>query len=281
MAVIKSTSIELKSGMLLSKEILEQMNFQSRLFQVQYDSYPDGIIYGFEFFEEKGILWLSSGLIKCRGKYFFSPDRIDLFHILEEFDSKCSPDFTEHCILGFVPSGKEYVNDGIVSDCLELRLYNREMLDSDDIILAEFQYHYQKREWKSEQVSAFERLEAQLKPKGYIYTFLNVRYSMPYENVFSPYIYSMMKECLKEKENQSDADRIMLFTLCQNKLISLEVLKEWFQSYGFHTDINNRKAMIRDFLQCMQSQTNNIPLYPSVEMSGEVPKKKQRKFGIS
>jgi len=279
MAVIKSTSVELKSGMLLSREILEQMNFQSQLFQVQYDNYPDGIIYGFELSEENGILWLSSGLIKWHGKYFFSTDKINIFKILDKFDTECSTDFTEHCILAFVPDGRETINEGIVSDCLVLKLYNRKMLNFDDIVIAEFQYHDKKRKWDSGQISAYERLEDQLKPKGYSYTFLNVRYSMPDENVFSPYVYRIMKECLKEKVNPSDTDRILLFMLCQNKLISFEVLKEWFKSYGLHTDMSNSETVIKDFLYCMQSQKSHTNAELSVQVAENqiVPKKT---FGI-
>ena len=70
MQMIKSTSIELKRGMLLSKEILAQMDFQSRLFKLQYESYPDGIVYGFEPIEISGILYLSPGLLKYQGKYW-------------------------------------------------------------------------------------------------------------------------------------------------------------------------------------------------------------------
>ena len=275
MAAIKSTFIELKSGMLLSKEILEQMNFQSRLFQVQYDSYPDGIIYGFELSEENEILWLSSGLIKWHGKYFFSTEKINVFKILDEFDTECTSDFTEHCILAFVPDGQEIINEGIVYDRLVLKLYNRKMLNFNDMVIAEFQYHYKKRKWDSAQISAYERLEDQLNPKGYSYTFLNVRYSMPDENVFSPCIYRMMKECLKEKKNLSDADRILLFTLYQDKLISFEVLREWFELHGLYTDMSDRKSVISDFLHCMLSEKSHADIALSVRVSEKkmIPKK--------
>lgn len=88
MKVVKSTSICLQSGMLLSKEILEQMNAQSRLFQLQYTDYPDGILYGLEPFEKNGILYLSIGMLKYQGKYFFLESPMNLFDILDEFDEK-------------------------------------------------------------------------------------------------------------------------------------------------------------------------------------------------
>ena len=126
MKVVKSTSICLQSGMLLSKEILEQMNAQSRLFQLQYTDYPDGILYGLEPFEKNGILYLSIGMLKYQGKYFFLESPMNLFDILDEFDEK-KMGFTEYRGFAFVPSEQENVHEGISSDCLQLKLCEKKI----------------------------------------------------------------------------------------------------------------------------------------------------------
>ncbi len=139
---IRSTALAFRSGMLLSKEILEQMDAQSHLFKIQYHSYPNGIIYGFELLEENGMLYLTPGLIKLHEKYYFSSQKTSVSDLLDQIDRDKQTSDTFHSTLAFVPSEKEIENEGIVSDCLELQLLtqNKTSLDPDAVIIAEFQY---------------------------------------------------------------------------------------------------------------------------------------------
>lgn len=256
MKIIKSTSIELRSGLLLSKEILEQMNIQSCFFQYQYERYPDGFIYGFEFVENEGILYLSSGLLKYHGNYYFSPDSLNITEFLNQYDEECL-NYTRYSVLAFVQSDKLIESEGISSECLELKLIDKKDLTVNDIILAEFQYHKGKRKWKLDSSTALEQLHAQLDDKGYYYTFLNVKYSLPNENVFSPTIYKMMRGCIEEKFLKSDADLMLLFMLSQNEIVSFEVLKNWFNVNGITVDMNDRKLIVKAFLNYMERHTTS------------------------
>ena len=276
MVVIKSTSIEIRSGMLLSKEILEQMNYQSNLFRLQYSNYPDGIIYGLELLEEDDLLYLSPGLVKQNGQYFFSADRINLFELLDEFDDVQSIDFTGYYAVAFVSREAEQVNEGIISACLELKLCERNKLMPDDIIVSEFQYHNKKRKWNYNNRSPIEKLTAQLHCENYYYTFMNVRYSMSGENVFSPHIYRLMKACLSEKNNKSAADMALLFTLSQNQIVSFEVLNEWFKCNGVTIECSDRKKVIEAFLNYVRSEAPcKETIAESVKVS-EPPKEQQK-----
>lgn len=258
MCIIRSTHLELRSGLLLSKEILEQMDFQSNLFKAQYDSYPDGIIYGFELGEENGVLYLASGLIKHHGNYFFSVKKISVSAVLDEFDKHNGLDYTSHSAIAFVPCKKENVNQGIVSECLRLELVERKDIIPDHVLIAEFQYYREKREWRRNYKSAAEKLEAQLRTDGQYCSFMNVNYSMPDdEKVFSPVIYRMMKECLEEKDNKSAADLALLFVLSQNmkQTVSFEVLKNWFKENKIVVDTTDRTKIIQNFLKYIKSET--------------------------
>ena len=280
MKEIKSTSICLKSGMLLSKEILEQMNTQSRLFQLQYENYPDGILYGLELFEENNELYLSTGMLKYHAKYFFLEKPMSLFDIFDKFDEE-EMDFTGHLKFAFVPSERENIHEGIFSDCLELKVCTKEQLNSDSIVIAAFQYCNGKRVWKSNHRSAAKELEDQLNTHGYYFTFLDVKYSIPYENVFSPYIYQLMKTCLSEKEHRSSADLMLLFMLCQNKLVSFEVLKEWFASYKIEVNFSDRKDIIKKFLETLKKEFVEKSTVTPVAVQPNKPKKDNfRGFGI-
>lgn len=240
--------------MLLSKEILEQMFFQSQLFKLQYESYPDGIIYGFEYLEENSTPYLSSGLIKYKGKYYFSTEKINLNEIFDEFDYYEPLENTMHSALAFFPCSDECINEGIVSNRLELKLCNidnRDLKDKKAIILLEFQYHIEKRILMPE-IPAREELNNQLYTKEYYFTFTNVAYSIPYETTFSPYIFGLMKKCLSEKTNKTVADLTLLFMLKQNRILSCEVLKEWFAFYKKSVDFSERKNVIKKFLETIR-----------------------------
>ena len=262
MRIIKSTSIVLESGLLLSKEILEQMAFQSHLFKLQYENYPDGIIYGFEYTEENEIPYLSQGLIKYKGKYYFSTQKINLNDVFDEFDNDEIIENTIHSSLAFFPCPKEIVNEGIVSDCLQLKLCtanDKMLLEQNAVILLEFQYHIKKRILMPK-ITATEELNNQLYSKEYYFTFINVKYSMPNETTFSPYIFGLMKRCLSEKKNKSTADLMLLFMLCQNKILSLEVLKEWFSFYNKTMDLCDRKNIIRLFMETVRIENTKEKL---------------------
>lgn len=251
MSIIKSTSIKFESGLLLSKEILEQMDIQSHLFKVKYETYPDGIIYGLEPYEKNARLYLSKGLIKFNNEYYFSVNDIDIYQVFDEFDYDKKNKFTGHSVLAFTPINNETLYEGINSKCLKLGLFNEQELPSEYLVIAKFQYHNGKREWENNWYNPLDKLEAQLESTGYYFTFLDVKYSMPNENVFSPYICSIMKECIEDKKIKSSEDFALLFILSQNKIISFDVLNNWFKAKNNTSNINmsDRKEVISKFLE--------------------------------
>ena len=101
---------------------------------------------------------------------------------------------------------------------------------------------------------------------------------MDNENVFSPYIYNLMKQCLKEKKQKSIADLTLLFALCQNKIVSMEVLKEWSKFYNLEIDCFDRRMIIRYFLKVVDSEPR---AQKTVYKLPEAPKTRHRRnFGI-
>lgn len=156
--------------------------------------------------------------------------------------------YTYLCAMAFVPCGSENKNEGIFSDCLELKIVSREELKPCDMVIAELQYSNKKRSWRPDGKNAAEMLSDQLVTNGYSYSFLNVKYSMPGENVFSPVICGMLKDCLSEKTNKTAADLMLLFMLSQNKIIFFEVLKTWFKENKLSVDFDDRADIIGKFL---------------------------------
>ena len=83
---------------------------------------------------------------------------------------------------------------------------------------------------------------------------------------------------LKRKKQKSIADLTFLFTLCQNKIVSMEVLKEWFKFYNIEIDCFDRRMIIRNFLKVVDSEPR---VQKTVYKLPEAPKTRHRRnFGI-
>lgn len=254
MIVGKSTSVEFKSGMLLSKEMLEQLEYQTHLHEIQYSNYPDGILYGLDITVEDEKLFFSSGLIKYKDGYYYIHKPIDVFALLDSADENWENN-TVHSAIVLEPSGIDTANEGVHSKCISARLVNQSDVN-DRICLAEFQYHKAKRKWDIKNAD----LKSQLTTTGTVFSLLNTPYSLPGESVFSPYIYDLMKKCLESIESPTLDDRALLFTLCQNQLASFSVLKLWFGFKKIEVDFNSRADIINKFTRAIsENRTQKVP----------------------
>ena len=90
-----------------------------------------------------------------------------------------------------------------------------------------------------------------------------------------------MKECLSQKKHRSSADLMLLFTLCQNRLVSFEVLKEWFDFYKIQVNFSDRKNIINNFLKALKKEAVEKSTMTKKTVQQNKPKKKfNDDFGI-
>lgn len=259
MVVAKSTSVIFESGMLLSKEMLEQLESQTHLLEMQYHSYPDGIIYGLEISENDGKLFFSPGLVKLGGKYYYISESIDIWRMLDTIDANWKENTVDSALV-LAPCEPENIHQGVISECLDFKLVSQNEISSDVVCLAEFQYYTGKRDWNGNDQKADEALRNQLHTNGTAFSFLNVRYSLPNESVFSPYVYGIMRSCLEQIIPPSAEDVSLIFMLSQNHIVSFEVLKQWFRCKKMEVDFKNRKQIIEKFLERVKNQNStDIP----------------------
>lgn len=270
---IKCTAVNFESGKLLSREMLEQLEKQTGLFLNHYISYPDGILYGFEFSECDGIISLSEGAVKKNGKVYFSDGRISVTDILDAYDS-ChkNNEHIPYMALVFRESDDITEAECVVSSCMKLMLVSDYEADSDkDIVLAKFQYNLGSRIWKNNADTESALRNQLLGEKCYDYSFLDTPYSMSGEITFSPFIFSLMAECLEKKSYFTDKDFMLLAMIHQEKILSLNVLCSYLRSYGIICDKNNKSEIIESFLDLLKitaEEKKNIP--------AEVPHEKKK-----
>ena len=284
--VINSTNIEFREGILLSKEILEQLDFQSKLFSLQYSSCPAGIIYGFEFIEKDGSLYISKGMLKYKERYYFSDEDINAAEAIRKSAEKKNFDKTDYMSLCLVPQKTPVQNyQGISSYTMKLKLISHNEKSENYFVLAEFQYTgSESRDWKNNG-SPLNALFDQTNTQGYHFSMISANYSLPYETTMSPYIFGLMRECLENMNSKSPADIALLFQLSQNRIISLKLLENWFAENGIYPDMKDRKSIIREFVEYAGGNRNKrrIPPQTLPEQTEKIPEQKKNSvssFGI-
>lgn len=244
MVVGKSTTVEFKSGILLSKEMLEQLEYQTHLGELQYSGYPDGIIYGLIPYEENERLFFSPGLVKLKGELFYIHTYIDIYSILENADMTWDKG-TVHSAIILEAGQSALVNEGVSVKEIYVKLVDHSAVQDDMLCLAEFQYYKGKRDWDIKNSD----LQSQLNTTGTVFSLMNVQYSLNGESVFSPYIFGMMKKCLEQIESPFTEDYALLFLLCQNRLVTFDSLRQWFSCKKIKVDFQSRADVIKKFLE--------------------------------
>lgn len=244
MVVGKSTSVEFKSGMLLSKEMLEQLEYQTHLNELQYKGYPDGVIYGLTLYEDKGKLFFSPGLVKLMGDYFYIHTPIDIYSLLDNSDDTWDKG-TIHSAIILEANTPDLINEGVCMKEIQVKLVDQSTVHDDMLCLAEFQYYKGKRGWDIENSD----LESQLNTTGTVFSLLNVCYGLNGESVFSPYIYDLMKQHLERAESPLIEDNNLLFMISQNRLISFDTLRQWFRCKKMEVNFNSRSDIIEKFIK--------------------------------
>ena len=244
MVVGKSTTVEFKSGMLLSKEMLEQLEYQTHLGELQYSGYPDGIIYGLIPYEENNRLFFSPGLVKLKGEFFYIHTFIDIYSILEDADLTWNKG-TVHSAIILESSQSALINEGVRVKEIRVKLVDHSAVQDDMLCLAEFQYYKGKRDWDIKNAD----LQSQLNTTGTVFSMINVQYSLNGESVFSPYIYGMMKKCLEQIESPFVEDYALLFLLSQNRLVTFDSLSQWFSCKKINVDFRSRVDIIGKFIK--------------------------------
>lgn len=251
MVVGKSTSVRFKSGMLLSKEMLEQLEYQTHLGELQYSGYPDGIIYGLTPYEENGKLFFVPGLVKLKGEFFYINTNIDIYSLLDASDDTWNKG-TVHSAIILEANQYDLINEGVYVREIHAKLVDHSAIKDDMLCLAEFQYYKGKRDWDIKNTD----LKSQLNTTGTVFSLLNVHYSLNGESVFSPYIFGMMKECLEQIESPLVEDYALLFLLSQNHLVTFNSLHQWFRCKDINVDFKSRSDIIDKFLKGISIKKN-------------------------
>lgn len=263
--LIKSAQVNIRSKMLLSKDILCEMVHQSQMYRLCFEEYTDGILAGFDFYEENGVVYLSQGAIKKDNRIYVSEQRISVTEFLDSYDSENSAVNDTDMELLFLPHPEIQEAEGVSSYCLTMTMLPRhEAEKADGVSIARFNYTKGRMRGLSDAAGESFLFE-QCRENVEHYSVLCQRHSMPNGDFsFSPSILSQLRAELEKKPSKNIWDIALLFEMTQNRLVGTQVLILWLKSYGMSGEtpceiLKNACAALKAIPKAVETQTQPVP----------------------
>lgn len=219
--MIYNSEIEFKRGKILTTEILEEVyQFPRIYFDILYEDYPDGIIEGFNLFNENNDIYLSKGIVKFKGNIYFSGDKLKISN--DNFCEGAPP------IYLYLEEGPTFERNGVKMNPLIVSFYNQK--NDLGIYLGHFKYR-----------------EGILIKTGYAE--LKDLYDPLFINIVDRKIsvkkgYSLDKEILKilskalMKKTVLTMEEKILISLIESESVSIDYLKFFLSSFNLESETN-------------------------------------------
>lgn len=212
---------------ILTHKILETMyDFPQEILRLQYLTFGDGIVSGLEFKEVNREIFLTEGIVKFKGEFYFSS--AGEVNLTKFFKENKPPMRGAISCFALCPSQNSKIDGGVKTEFLELKILLKKDLPPDVLCLGSFYDELSDIALPDKDISAekfwkefttFNRLQL-----------LDVPYSCSGGSTFHPYIFCAMKNILKRKENKSPTELTLLLQIYQTGFITMEALKTCIES---------------------------------------------------
>ena len=77
--------IDYVNGCVLTVEMMEALHNKTELFWEQYRSYPNGVLWGLEIYEDNGQLIILPGAVKLDEEYYIMNKKVSLQNVIEQY----------------------------------------------------------------------------------------------------------------------------------------------------------------------------------------------------
>ena len=214
---------------ILTHEMLDTLyDLPQEILRLQYLTFGDGIISGLEFKEVNREIFLTEGIVKFKGEFYFSA--AGEVNLTKFFKENKPPMRGEISCFTLYPSQNSKIDGGVKTEFLELKILSKKDLPPDVLCLGNFYDELSyialpdknvSVEKFSEEFSTFNRLQL-----------LDVPYSCRGGSTFHPHIFCAVKNILKRKEHKSPTELNLLFQIDQTGFVTMEALKTCIESDG-------------------------------------------------
>ena len=184
---------------ILTHEMLETIyELPQEILRLQYLTFGDGIISGLELKEVDREIFLTEGIVKFKGEFYFSSaGEINLTKFFKENKPPMSGAIS---CFALCPSQNFKTGGGVKTEFPDKNISAEKFL---------------------EEFTTFNRLQL-----------LDVPYSCRGGSTFHPHIFCAVKNILKQKENKSPSELALLLQIEQTGFVTMEALKICIESDG-------------------------------------------------
>lgn len=214
---------------ILTHKMLETLyDLPQEILRLQYLTFGDGIVSGLEFKEVDREIFLTEGIVKFKGEFYFSST--GEVNLTKFFKENKPPLRGAISCFALCPSQNSKIDGGVKTEFLELKILLKKDLPSDALCIGSFYDELSDIALPDKNISAEKFLEE-------FTTFnrlqlLDVSYSCRGGSTFHPHIFCAVKNILKRKENKSPTELTLLLKICQTGFVTMEALKTCIEYDG-------------------------------------------------
>lgn len=214
---------------ILTHKMLETMyDLPQEILRLQYLTFGDGIVSGLEFKEVNREIFLTEGVVKFKGEFYFSST--GEINLTKFFKENKPPMRGAISCFALCPSQNSKIDGGVKTEFLELKILLKKDSPPDVLCLGSFYDELSDIALPDKNISA-EKFWAEFTTFNRL-QLLDVPYSCRDGSTFHPYIFRAVKNILKRKENKSLTELTLLLQICQTGFATMEVLKTCIESDG-------------------------------------------------
>lgn len=238
-------------GSILTKEMLNEIYIYPRNFvELKYNVYSDGIIEGLNFIEEDGITYLTKGIVKIEGEYYFLLDDIDLTSYFKEAQKE--QNWKNNVYYLYLKSETPIKVDSIVVKKLDL--YVSENKESDLFLLCRFFGTNDKLDLPKLKCNEKDEFDDLIKNNLYV-NLVNTLYAMPKKATYHPFLFEAVAEYLKQKQDKRALDYVILMQIQNMKVLSIDAMETYINATGYNNEKNlDRESFFDLFVKCLKKK---------------------------
>lgn len=212
--MLKKTDIIFESGRILNSKMLDELkSFSLREIEIEYYEYCSGIIKGLNFKSDDSYLYLTPGILKYKGEYYFLTKEMIVMKFSE---------FGKQLYIYLAPVEIKEENNITVKE-LKVVISERKMYE-DVIYLGEFQ-HYQNNSIKTE----YEVLE-DVGKAGEFLNIVNRKYAGKKGPTLSPEILYLYAKKILNEIFSNNLDNYIFTRGLNKEIVEIDILKSYLKA---------------------------------------------------
>lgn len=247
-------------GNILTKEMLNETYAYPRNFvELKYSDYSDGIIAGLDFVENDGITYLTKGIVKFKGEYYFLLDDINLTKYF--LDMKIQQNGQSPLYYLYLKRSEPIKDGSIVVQ--NLKLYVSEESKQNDLFSlcrffgTESNMNLPRLNGSGEQKPFYDLIDNNV----YV-NLLDTLYAASEKATYHPFLFRAVAEYLEQKQDKSMYDYVILMQIQNMKILSIDAMRTYIAAVDCKAqESSDRESFFKLFTECLEKkEEKKIPL---------------------